>query len=343
MMLAARLASPGRTSGWFSTVIVETGRLPLFCFFVAFLVSFALIRLSVRMVRAQVRWWPGNVTRGDMHLHHMVFGVIFMVVAGVAGLAAPLHSLGWRASTAAAFGVGTALVLDEFAIILHLRDVYWNSAGRVSIDAVFIAAGVTALLLLGVVPAGIHDVATFLGKTSDTTALGSLLATLSVLFVLASVTLLKGKIWTGLFGFMLPFLFLIGAVRLARPAPAPARPGAGGGNRANPGRWPQRSAARSGSASPSSARRRAWSSSSRATTTCPRCPPARSITTGRPAMTCPAARRRPAATRRPPWTRPPGRRAAPATDPATRCNGAFPHASAQTRHVERGFESRGRG
>ena len=172
MMLAARLASAGRTPGWFSTVIVETGRLPLFCFFVAFLVSFALIRLSVRMIRAQVRWWPGNVTRGDMHLHHMVFGVIVMVVAGVAGLAAPLHSLGWRASTAAAFGVGTALVLDEFALILHLRDVYWTSAGRVSIDAVFIAAGVTALLLLGVVPAGIHDVASFLGKTSDSTALG---------------------------------------------------------------------------------------------------------------------------------------------------------------------------
>ena len=217
MMLAARLAGTGRTSGWFSTVIVDTGRLPLFCFFVAFLVSFALIRLSVRMIRAQVRWWPGNVTSGGMHLHHMVFGVIFMVVAGVAGLAAPLHSVDWRAGTAAAFGVGTALVLDEFALILHLRDVYWTSAGRVSIDAVFIAAAVTALLLLGVLPAGIDDVASFLGKTSDTTALGSLLATLAVLFALASITLLKGKIWTGLFGFLIPFLFLIGAIRLARP------------------------------------------------------------------------------------------------------------------------------
>ena len=217
MVLAARMAGAGRSSGWFSTVIVETGRLPLFCFFVAFLVGFALIRLSVRMIRAEVSWWPGNVTSGGMHLHHMVFGVILMVVAGVAEIAAPLHSLDWRAATAGVFGGGTALVLDEFALILHLRDVYWTSAGRVSIDAVFIAAGVTALLLLGVVPAGIHDVATFLGKTSDTTALGSLLATLSVLFVLASVTLLKGKIWTGLFGFMLPFLFLIGAVRLARP------------------------------------------------------------------------------------------------------------------------------
>ena len=59
--------------------------------------------------------------------------------------------------------------------------------------------------------------ASFLGKTSDATALGSLLATWAVLFSLASVTLLKGKIWTGLFGLVLPFLFLFGAFRLARP------------------------------------------------------------------------------------------------------------------------------
>jgi len=71
-------------SGWFTTHIVHTGRLPLFCFFVAFLASFGFIRVSVRMIRAQVRWWPGNVTHGDTHLHHMVSGVVFMVIAGVA-------------------------------------------------------------------------------------------------------------------------------------------------------------------------------------------------------------------------------------------------------------------
>src|SRR5260370_6678220 len=148
-------------SGWFTTQIVHTGRLALFCFFVAFLASFGFIRVSVRMIRAQVRWWPGNVSHGDTHLHHMVFGVVFMVVAGVAGIAAPARPLGWRAGSAALFGVGTALVLDEFALILHLRDVYWTSEGRVSIDAVFIAAGITAVLLVGVTPAGVSDVAAF--------------------------------------------------------------------------------------------------------------------------------------------------------------------------------------
>ena len=192
-------------SGWFAAQIVHTGRLPLFCFFCAFLVSFCFIRLSVRLIRAQVRWWPGNISRGDTHVHHMVFGVIFMVIAGVAAIAPPAHSADWRAGSAALFGIGTALVLDEFALILHLRDVYWSSAGRVSIDAVLIAAGITALLLLGASPAGVSDVADYRHLPGGAAALVSLVLTLVLLFACAAVTLLKGKIWTGLIGLFLPF------------------------------------------------------------------------------------------------------------------------------------------
>ena len=87
-------------SGWFSTNIEQTGRLPLFCFFVAFVAGFGFIRLSVRMIRANVRWWPGNVTPGTLHVHHMVFGVVFMLVGGVTGIVAPGGSLDWRAGAA---------------------------------------------------------------------------------------------------------------------------------------------------------------------------------------------------------------------------------------------------
>jgi hypothetical protein len=146
-----------------------------------------------------------------------VFGVVFMVIGGVAGFAVPAHSTPWRAVAAALFGVGTALVLDEFALILHLRDVYWSSAGRVSIDAVFVAAGVTALLLVGVTPAGVSDIRNYLSLPGSASALASMLVTLVLVFGLAAITFLKGKIWTGLFGVFLPLLFLIGALRLARP------------------------------------------------------------------------------------------------------------------------------
>jgi hypothetical protein len=204
-------------AGWFSTQIVATGRLPLFCFFVAFIVGFSFIRLSVRLIRARVRWWPGNIASGDMHVHHMVFGVVFMAVGGVAELAAPIHSVFWRTAPAALFGLGTALVLDEFALILHLRDVYWTNEGRLSVDAIFVAVGVTALLLIGATPVGVGTVAGYQVVPDTGPAVAEFTVTLTVLFILAAVTLLKGKLWTGLLGVFIPPLFVIGAVRLARP------------------------------------------------------------------------------------------------------------------------------
>jgi hypothetical protein len=210
-------------SGWFQAHILQTGRLPLFCFFVAFISGFGFIRLSVRMIRAKVRWWPGNVTPGDMHIHHMVFGVVFMVVAGVGGLAAPQYPVGWRAGAAALFGLGTALVLDEFALILHLRDVYWTSAGRLSVDAVFVAAGFTALLLLGFTPVGVQSVDSRLDVPSSGMRFVDLVITLTVVFLLAAVTILKGKFWTALLGVFVPLLFIVGAIRLARPGSPWAR------------------------------------------------------------------------------------------------------------------------
>ena len=61
---------------WFEETILDTGRLPLFCFFAAFVLTFAFIRFSVRMIRAQVSWWPGNITPGGLHIHHVVFGTV---------------------------------------------------------------------------------------------------------------------------------------------------------------------------------------------------------------------------------------------------------------------------
>jgi len=204
-------------SGWLTAQIVHTGRLPLFCFFVALIAGFAGIRASVRLIRAGVRWWPRNVTAGDLHVHHMVFGVVLMAGGGIAGLAAPTSSLEWRGGAAGVFGLGTALVLDEFALILHLRDVYWANEGRLSVDAVFVAAGVTALLLIGASPVGVRDVADYRHMPGSPGAITTLTVTVAVLFALAVVTLLKGKPWIALVGIVIPLALLAGAIRLARP------------------------------------------------------------------------------------------------------------------------------
>lgn len=202
----------------FARRVLDPGRLPLFCFFVAFIVTFVFTRVNVRLIRAQVRWWFKNVKAGDLHIHHVVFGVILMLVGGVASFAIPEFYGALNAVAAVVFGIGAALVLDEFALILHLSDVYWTEKGRTSVDAVFVAIALTGLLLLGVRPVGFEGVDKDPdGVLSHAILVAIYFVTLVVHLILAVLTLLKGKIWTGLIGLFVPVLVYIGAVRLARP------------------------------------------------------------------------------------------------------------------------------
>jgi hypothetical protein len=200
---------------WFDDRIIDTGRLALFCFFTGMVFGFLGIRLSVRMIRAGVKWWPGNVTPGGLHIHHAVFGIGFMVLGGVTGLALPDDLVGWRAAAAAVFGIGTALVLDEYALILHLSDVYWSQEGRTSVNAVFAVVAVTGMLLLGLHPFMVEDVQ----AVPDGHPWAWLLVAvpLGTNLALAAIAVLKGKVWTGMLGMFVPFLLIVGAVRLARP------------------------------------------------------------------------------------------------------------------------------
>ncbi|TMR23104.1 hypothetical protein ETD86_09350 [Nonomuraea turkmeniaca] len=190
---------------WFQHDIVATGRLPLFCYFVTLIVAFIATRINVRLIRAKVGWFR-NVNVGEMHIHHVVFGVILMLIGGVTGLIVSSASQAGYVVAACVFGVGSALVLDEFALILHLHDVYWEEEGRTSVDAVFIAVAVTGLLLIGLRPL-IWDYGTWVNPT----------ALIIANLVLAVITLLKGKIWTGMAGLFVPPMLLVGAIRLARP------------------------------------------------------------------------------------------------------------------------------
>lgn len=201
---------------WFRRTIVDTGRLPLFCFFAAMVVGFLAIRFSTRMIRAGVRWWPGNVTPGGLHIHHAVFGIGLMLLGGIAGFALAPELSGWRAVAAAVFGLGAALVLDEFALILRLRDVYWSQEGRASVTAVFAACAVTGLLVLGVLPENLTD----LIRADDRGGLAGWVGGIALVAFnlgLAAVTVLKGKLWTGLIGLFFPILLYAGAIRLSRP------------------------------------------------------------------------------------------------------------------------------
>ncbi|MDF3288308.1 phosphatidylglycerol lysyltransferase domain-containing protein [Streptomyces silvisoli] len=197
----------------YTSRIVRTGRQPLFLLLTGLVGSFVFIRFSVRMIRRGVRWWPGNVAPGGLHIHHVVFGQAMMLLGGVGAFTIRPDSSLARNVLAVVFGVGCGLVLDEFALVLHLEDVYWSEEGRKSVDAVILTVAMIVMLLLGWVP--------FTGFTGPQAV--SNLSTVAVLLVFVVICLLKGKVWTGLLGVPLPPLAVIGAIRLARPTSPWAR------------------------------------------------------------------------------------------------------------------------
>jgi len=113
----------------------------LFLASVAFLITFAVVRGITFMIRQGIG--PvHNVSAGGLHIHHLVWGILLLIVVGYVWLLEVGVGSSWVASlTAIAFGVGAALTLDEFALWLNLSDVYWERQGRESIDAVLIFGG----------------------------------------------------------------------------------------------------------------------------------------------------------------------------------------------------------
>jgi hypothetical protein len=82
-----------------------------------------------------------NLSVGGAHLHHYMWGI--GLVTGVGAVA--VHGDEPRRNhpaVALSYGVGLALIVDEFALLLDLKDVYWAKQGRVSVDLGVGASGV---------------------------------------------------------------------------------------------------------------------------------------------------------------------------------------------------------
>jgi len=121
----------------------------LFLASVGFLVTFGVVRGITHLIRAGVGPFH-NVTSGGLHIHHLVWGILLLLLVGYVWLLEIGVGSSWVASlSAVAFGVGAALALDEFALWLNLRDVYWEQQGRQSIDAVLIFAGLLSVGIWG--------------------------------------------------------------------------------------------------------------------------------------------------------------------------------------------------
>jgi hypothetical protein len=179
-----------------------------FILLAAFLLSFLFIRTSARLMRSpKVPWWPGSVTtEGGLHLHHLVWGIVLILLSGFLRFSVDPDSP-WGEILAALFGIGAGFTLDEFALWVHLEDVYWSNEGRSSIDAVIVATVIAALVVLGIAPF----------DTSSATPVESLVVVVGIDGLLCIAVILKGRPLIALIGaFVIPVSFVV-ALRLASP------------------------------------------------------------------------------------------------------------------------------
>lgn len=182
-------------------------RMSLLLLFAAFITTFLITRGITRMIRAGKGPFRNNVSDG-VHIHHAVPGIILLVIGGISSVASSGRRPGAEIS-AVLIGIGASLVLDEFALILHLQDVYWSKQGQLSVQVVALTASVLGLLLIGVEP---FQVAERPGAQHIPFLIAIVVHVLCLLVCVA-----KGKYTSAVIGaFFLPVAWW-GAIRLARP------------------------------------------------------------------------------------------------------------------------------
>lgn len=193
---------------WYEEHIYDAGKQAIFFLFVSFLIAFLCARAYTRLARIY-GWGSGSI--GGVHLHHAVPGLLLVLIAGVLSFTVWGDGTPAREAIAILFGVGAGLVLDEWALIFYLRDVYWSREGQSSIDAVIMGSLAAGILLVVSSPFGVEREEFFEGSHT----LAFTLIFLNYLWAL--VCFFKGKPILGIFGLLVPFVAFVGAVRLAKP------------------------------------------------------------------------------------------------------------------------------
>jgi len=182
---------------------------PMMWMFLAILVTFLITRMVTRLIRSGSGAGAGlgNVRIAGNHVHHQVFGIMIIIGTGIVLISETPRGAALDAA-AAVFGAGVGLTVDEFALWLHLEDVYWAEQGRKSVDAIFCVLVITGALVGG---------ADFVTGRIGTAGWWSSVAVIAVNLLLCAICLLKGKVVTGVIGIVISVVALVGAIRLAKP------------------------------------------------------------------------------------------------------------------------------
>lgn len=126
----------------------------LFLASIGFLLTFGIVRAITHLIKAGVGPFHNVVSSGGLHIHHLVWGILLLLLVGYVwliqeGTGQSRFPSWFSRATAIVYGVGAALTLDEFALWLNLQDVYWAGKGRESVDAVVIFASFLSVGIWG--------------------------------------------------------------------------------------------------------------------------------------------------------------------------------------------------
>jgi hypothetical protein len=118
----------------------------------AFFLTFGVARTLVYLARVGQNDF--RLLIGGVHVHHLVWGILLLLAVGYTWLiqvdtGPDGHRVRIGRLTAALYGAGAALTLDEYALWLNLEDVYWEREGRASIDAVMMFGALVSAGLWG--------------------------------------------------------------------------------------------------------------------------------------------------------------------------------------------------
>ena len=116
----------------------------------AFLITFTILRVITAIIHFQLLPhgpFHDLVTKSGLHIHHLFWGILLLMATGFGALAT--RSPEWHLRLAIVFGIALGLTLDEFALWLHLADVYWGSQGIASVKASAVVAALLAFYGFG--------------------------------------------------------------------------------------------------------------------------------------------------------------------------------------------------
>ena len=147
---------------------LDAGQQSALISWLAFTATFSGVRGVTHAIRAGKGPF-GNLSVGGEHLHHYMWGIGMLAAVGAVAVKGD-ETLRRHPATALAYGSGLALIVDEFALLLDLKDVYWAREGRVSVDI-----GVAGSSLVGTYFAGLPVIREVTrrrgrGKTTQATA-----------------------------------------------------------------------------------------------------------------------------------------------------------------------------